>query len=92
MSVLLREMGMIRVAAVSPALKVADVAFNLAVIEEATLQAEVPVYLDNALKYEVATPQPPLTALWVDGYLVVNTDTGVYVTTDGAKTWLVCCR
>ena len=39
MSILLREMGMIRVAAVSPALKVADVAFNLAAIEEATLQA-----------------------------------------------------
>jgi NAD+ synthase (glutamine-hydrolysing) len=38
-SILLREMGMIRVAAVSPALKVADVAFNLAAIEEATLQA-----------------------------------------------------
>ena len=36
---LLRELGMIRVAAVSPALKVADVAFNLAAIEEATLQA-----------------------------------------------------
>ena len=36
---LLRELGLIRVAAVSPALKVADVAFNLAAIEEATLQA-----------------------------------------------------
>ena len=36
---LLRDLGMIRVAAVSPALKVADVAFNLAAIEEATLQA-----------------------------------------------------
>ncbi len=36
---LLRELGMIRVAAVSPTLKVADVAFNLAAIEEATLQA-----------------------------------------------------
>jgi NAD+ synthase (glutamine-hydrolysing) len=36
---LLRELGMIRVAAVSPALKVADVAFNLAAIEAATLQA-----------------------------------------------------
>ncbi len=36
---LLRELGMIRVAAVSPALKVADVVFNLASIEEATLQA-----------------------------------------------------
>ncbi len=36
---LLRELGMIRVAAVSPALKVADVAFNLTAIEEATLQA-----------------------------------------------------
>ena len=36
---LLRELGMIRVAAASPALKVADVAFNLAAIEEATLQA-----------------------------------------------------
>ena len=39
MTMLLRELGMIRVAAVSPALKVADVAFNLAAIEEATLQA-----------------------------------------------------
>ena len=39
MSMLLREMGMIRVAAVSPSLQVADVAFNLAAIEEATLQA-----------------------------------------------------
>ncbi len=39
MSMLLREMGMIRVAAISPALKVADVDFNLAAIEEATLQA-----------------------------------------------------
>ncbi len=36
---LLRELGMIRVAAVSPALKVADVAFNLGAIEKATLQA-----------------------------------------------------
>jgi NAD+ synthase (glutamine-hydrolysing) len=36
---LLRDLGMIRVAAVSPALKVADVAFNLEAIEEATLQA-----------------------------------------------------
>ena len=36
---LLRELGMIRVASVSPALKVADVAHNLAAIEEATLQA-----------------------------------------------------
>ena len=36
---LLRELGMIRVAAVSPALKVADVVFNLTAIEEATLQA-----------------------------------------------------
>ncbi|MBE0575358.1 MAG: NAD(+) synthase [Desulfuromonadales bacterium] len=36
---LLRDLGMIRVAAVSPALKVADVAFNLAAIEEATLLA-----------------------------------------------------
>ncbi len=36
---LLREMGMIRVAAVSPALRVADVAFNRDAIEEATLQA-----------------------------------------------------
>jgi NAD+ synthase (glutamine-hydrolysing) len=36
---LLRELGMIRVAAVSPALKVADVAYNLSAIEEATLQA-----------------------------------------------------
>jgi len=36
---LLRELGLIRVAAVSPALKVADVAFNLAAIEDATLQA-----------------------------------------------------
>ena len=39
MTMLLRELGLIRVAAVSPALKVADVAFNLAAIEEATLQA-----------------------------------------------------
>ena len=39
MTMLLRELGMIRVAAVSPALKVADIAFNLAAIEEATLQA-----------------------------------------------------
>ncbi len=38
-TMLLRELGMIRVAAVSPALKVADVAFNLAAIEEATLLA-----------------------------------------------------
>jgi NAD+ synthase (glutamine-hydrolysing) len=36
---LLRELGMIRVAAVSPELKVADVAFNLAAIEAATMQA-----------------------------------------------------
>ncbi len=36
---LLRELGMIRIAAVSPALRVADVTFNLAAIEEATLQA-----------------------------------------------------
>ncbi|MEJ2469917.1 MAG: NAD(+) synthase [Desulfuromonadales bacterium] len=36
---LLREMGMIRVAAVSPALRVADVTFNRDAIEEATLQA-----------------------------------------------------
>lgn len=36
---LLRELGMIRVAAVSPELKVADVAFNLAAIEAATIQA-----------------------------------------------------
>jgi NAD+ synthase (glutamine-hydrolysing) len=36
---LLRELGMFRVAAVSPELKVADVAFNLAAIEAATLQA-----------------------------------------------------
>ena len=39
MTMLLRELGMIRVAAVSPALKVADVVFNLTAIEEATLQA-----------------------------------------------------
>lgn len=39
MTMLLRELGMIRVAAVSPALRVADVAYNLAAIEEATLQA-----------------------------------------------------
>ena len=39
MTMLLRELGLIRVAAVSPALKVADVAFNLSAIEEATLQA-----------------------------------------------------
>ena len=39
MSILLRDMGMIRVAAVSPELKVADVAFNLAAIEAATLEA-----------------------------------------------------
>jgi NAD+ synthase (glutamine-hydrolysing) len=38
-TMLLRELGLIRVAAVSPALKVADVAFNLSAIEEATLQA-----------------------------------------------------
>jgi NAD+ synthase (glutamine-hydrolysing) len=36
---LLRDLGMIRVAAVSPALKVADVTFNLAAIEAATLKA-----------------------------------------------------
>ncbi len=36
---LLRELGMIRVAAVSPELKVADVTFNLAAIEAATIQA-----------------------------------------------------
>jgi NAD+ synthase (glutamine-hydrolysing) len=36
---LLRELGMIRVAAVSPSLKVADVAFNLATIEETTIEA-----------------------------------------------------
>jgi len=36
---LLRELGMIRVAAVSPELRVADVAFNLAAIEAATMQA-----------------------------------------------------
>jgi len=36
---LLRELGMIRVAAVSPELRVADVAFNLAAIEAATLEA-----------------------------------------------------
>jgi len=36
---ILRELGMIRVAAVSPQLKVADVAFNLAAIEAATLAA-----------------------------------------------------
>ena len=36
---LLRELGMIRVAAVSPELKVADVAFNLAAMEAATMQA-----------------------------------------------------
>jgi len=36
---LLRELGMFRVAAVSPELKVADVAFNLTAIEAATLQA-----------------------------------------------------
>ena len=37
MSVSLQEMGMLRVAAVSPALKVADVPFNLTSIEEAVL-------------------------------------------------------
>jgi NAD+ synthase (glutamine-hydrolysing) len=36
---LLRELGMFRVAAVSPELKVADVTFNLTAIETATLQA-----------------------------------------------------
>jgi NAD+ synthase (glutamine-hydrolysing) len=36
---LLRELGMIRVASVTPALKVADVEHNLAAIEEATLLA-----------------------------------------------------
>jgi NAD+ synthase (glutamine-hydrolysing) len=36
---LLRELGMLRVAAVSPALRVADVAFNLAAMETATLDA-----------------------------------------------------
>ncbi len=36
---LLRELGLIRVAAVSPELRVADVAFNLAAIEAATMQA-----------------------------------------------------
>ncbi|MDH3997845.1 MAG: NAD(+) synthase [Desulfuromonadales bacterium] len=36
---LLRELGMVRVAAVSPELKVADVAFNLAAIEDAVLHA-----------------------------------------------------
>ncbi len=39
MTMLLRELGMIRVAAVSPALKVADIEFNLAAIEEATINA-----------------------------------------------------
>ncbi len=36
---LLRELGLLRVAAVSPELKVADVAFNVAAIEEAVLSA-----------------------------------------------------
>ncbi len=39
MTMLLRELGMIRVAAVSPSLKVADIEFNLAAIEEATINA-----------------------------------------------------
>ena len=39
MSVSLRSLGMLRVAAVTPELKVADVAFNVAAIEAAAGQA-----------------------------------------------------